>query len=123
MKVAQNDETNPNTLSVYLSHASKYLNMEPSPPVQYTEIELNAGKISQIFSRSVCDVNHCARSPLTPRSAMFCSVITFIAVYLYCFSSPFLPVRPETADDALVINYFTVEDPAFASKQPGKPPL
>ena len=33
MKVAQNDETNPNTQSVYRSDASNYLNMELSPPV------------------------------------------------------------------------------------------
>ena len=33
MKVAQNDETNPNTQSVYLSDASNYLNMELHPPV------------------------------------------------------------------------------------------
>ena len=33
MKVAQNDETNPNTRSVYRSDASNYLNMELSPPV------------------------------------------------------------------------------------------
>ena len=31
MKVAQNDETNPNTLSVFLSHVPSMLNMEPSP--------------------------------------------------------------------------------------------
>ena len=34
-KVAQNNETNPNTQSVYLSDASNYLNMEHSPPVIY----------------------------------------------------------------------------------------
>ena len=31
MKVAQNDETNPNTWSIYLLDASNYLNMEHSP--------------------------------------------------------------------------------------------
>ena len=33
MKVAQNGEKNPNTLTTYLSDAPKYLNMEHSPPV------------------------------------------------------------------------------------------
>ena len=31
MKVSQNDETNPNTQSVHLSHAPSMLNMEHSP--------------------------------------------------------------------------------------------
>jgi hypothetical protein len=50
MKVAQNDETNPNTLSVYLSHASNYLNMEPSPSGHLSDKCPEPGKPSRMDS-------------------------------------------------------------------------
>jgi hypothetical protein len=49
-------------------------------------------------------------------------VIAFATVYLFVSSPPFFPVDPETAVDALVVDYFTIEDPALAVKQTGKPP-
>ena len=48
MKVAQNDETNPNTWSVYLSHASNYLNMEHSPSGHLFDTGLEPRKHSQL---------------------------------------------------------------------------
>jgi hypothetical protein len=40
---------------------------------------------------------------------------------IYIVSSPpFFPVDPETADDALVIDYFTVGDSFSFAEQPGK---
>ena len=42
---------------------------------------------------------------------------------IYIVSSPpFSPLDPETDNDALVVDYFTVEDPALAIKQTGKHP-
>jgi hypothetical protein len=50
MKVAQNDETNPNTRSVYLSDASNYLNMEHSPSGQLTDTGPEPGIPSRLNS-------------------------------------------------------------------------
>ena len=44
MKVAQNDETNPNTRSVYLSDGSNYLNMEHSPSGHLSDTAPEPGK-------------------------------------------------------------------------------
>ena len=49
-------------------------------------------------------------------------MITFVTVYLFVSSPPFFPVDPETADDALVIDYFTVGDSFLIAEQPGKQP-
>ena len=50
MKVAQNDETNPNTRSVYLSDASNYLNMEHSPSGHMSDTGPEPGKHSRLNS-------------------------------------------------------------------------
>ena len=47
-------------------------------------------------------------------------MIAFLAVYLFVSSPPFFPVDPETADDALEIDYFTVGDSFSFAEQPGK---
>ena len=50
MKVAQNDETNPNTWSVYLSDASNYLNMELSRSGILSDTGPEPGKDSRLLS-------------------------------------------------------------------------
>ena len=50
MKVAQNDETNPNTLLTYLSDASNYLNMELSPSGHLSDTGPEPGKHSRLIS-------------------------------------------------------------------------
>ena len=50
MKVAQNDETNPNTRFVYQSDASNYLNMEHSPSGHLSDTGLEPGKHSRLNS-------------------------------------------------------------------------
>ena len=50
MKVAQNNETNPNTRSVYLSDASNYLNMELSLSGHLSDTSPKRGKHSQLTS-------------------------------------------------------------------------
>ena len=47
-------------------------------------------------------------------------VFDCFAMDLFVFFFPFFPIVSETVDDALVIDCFTVEDPSFAAKQPGK---
>ena len=50
MKVAQNDETNPNTRSVHLSHAPNMLNMEHSPSGHLSDTGPEPGKHSRLNS-------------------------------------------------------------------------
>ena len=50
MKVAQNDEMNLNTRSVYLSDASNYLNMELSPSSHLFDTGPEPGKHSRLTS-------------------------------------------------------------------------
>ena len=50
MKVAQNDEMNPNMRSVYLSEVSNYLNMEHSPSGRLTNTGPEPGKHSRLTS-------------------------------------------------------------------------
>ena len=50
MKVAQNDETNPNAQSVYLSDAPNYLNMEHSPSGHLCDTGPEPGKHSRLNS-------------------------------------------------------------------------
>ena len=50
MKVAQNDETNPNTLPTYLSDASNYLNMELFPSDHLCDTGPEPGKHSRLTS-------------------------------------------------------------------------
>ena len=50
MKVAQDDETNPNTRSVYLSDASNYLNMELSLSGHLSDTGPEPGKHSRLAS-------------------------------------------------------------------------
>ena len=50
MKVAQNDETNLNTLTTYLSDASNYLNIEHSPSGHLSHTGPKPGKYSRLNS-------------------------------------------------------------------------
>ena len=50
MEVAQNDETNPNTRSIHMSHATSMLNMEHSPSSHLSDTGPEPGKHSRLFS-------------------------------------------------------------------------
>jgi hypothetical protein len=50
MKVAQNFETNPNMLSIYLSHASNYPNLQPFSSISSVRKGQALGKHSRMFS-------------------------------------------------------------------------
>ena len=49
MKVAQNDEMNPNTLPTYMSDASNYLNMEHYPSGHLSDTGPEPGKHSRLI--------------------------------------------------------------------------
>ena len=54
MKVAQNDETNLNSRSVYLLDASNYLNMELSPSGHLSDTRPKPGILSRMFPLRQC---------------------------------------------------------------------
>ena len=124
MKVAQKNETNPNTRSVFLSDASNYLNMELSPSGHLSDTGPEPGIPSRLNSPFTCIVQHYVRTLLALRVAMLCLVIHCLLCN-YCFFPLFPPVDPET-DAAPVIDY--VDDTSsFSAELPGKqtcpPPL
>ena len=121
MKVAQNDETNPDTLSVHLSHASSMLNMEPSPSGHLSHTGPEPGKLSRMFPTFAGITSYRVRSPLAPRIAMLCFVMPCV-FRIYCFFPLFSPVDYE-ADAAAAQFDYRVDDPSLLPEQPGKPPL
>ena len=123
MKVAQNDETNPNTRSVHLSHAPSMLNMGHSPSGHLFDIGPEPGKHSWLIPPFAGITYPCVSSPLAPRIAMLCFVLLCLLYYLFVFPlNYFFPVDLETAADTPVINYID-DDHSFLPEQPGKPPL
>ena len=56
MKVAQNDETNPDTQPTYLSDASNYLNMEHSPSGHLSDRCPEPGILSRMGSPFIGNV-------------------------------------------------------------------
>ena len=117
MKVAQNDETNSDTRSVYLSDASSYLNMELSPSGHLFDTGPEPGKHSRLTSALVGIVLHHVRTRLALPVVLVCTCLLCI----YCFSPLFFSVDPVDDADAPVIDY--VDDDPSLPEQPGKPPL
>ena len=81
MKVAQNDETNPNTLPTYLSDASNYLNMELSPSGHLSDTGPESGKHSR-YSHTLGHTRY-----------IILSCYAYVYVYIL-FLPPLLSGRP-----------------------------
>ena len=117
MKVAQNDETNPNTLSVHLSHTPSIANIELFPSGSSVRKCQTSGKHSRMLYPFDRGVYHHVRTRLALPVVLLCTCLLCI----YCFSPPLLFGRPRDDADAPVVDYVT-DDPSFLSQQPGKPP-
>ena len=120
MKVVQNSETNPDTLSVHLSHASSIANMQPSPSVSFVRKFQTQGILFQMFPPFTGTTYPCVRSPLAPRIALLYFVMLCL-LCIHCFFPIFSLVDYETDVAAASIDY-GVDDPSLP-EQPGKPPL
>ena len=86
MKVAQNDETNLNTLSVCQPHIPSIANMELSPSVPFVRKRGTPGIISQMFSPFAGITSYCVRAHLAQLLVMSC-----IDMHLFALYSLFLP--------------------------------
>ena len=118
MKVAQNDETNPDTQPIHPPRIPNRANSQLSPsgsPVRKCE---TPEILSRMFPPFADIAYYCVRS--SPSTAychvMLCDDLLFIVFPLRYF----FPVDPETAADTPVIDYID-DSSSFLPEQPGKP--
>ena len=120
MKVAQNDETNPDTQPVRPPHTPSISNTQLSPFGSSVRKRETPGILSRMFPPL----------PVSPSTALghtqhrvlprfVCD--TLLALYLLFLSPSSFPVDPETAAGTPVIDY--IDDEPFLPEQLGKPPL
>ena len=122
MKVAQNDERNPDTQPVCLPHIPSIANTLLFPSGSSIRKRETPGILSRLFSPFAGITSYRVRSPLAPHIAASCFVLNLIALLFIVFLLRyFFPVDSETGADVRVFDY-TEDDPSLP-EQPGKPPL
>ena len=120
MKVAQNDETNPDTQPVRPPRIPSIANTQRSPSGSFVQKPKTAGIISRMFPPFTGITSYRVRARLAPRFALSCIVMHLFALYLL-FLPLLLPLDTET--DAAATQYdYGVDDPSLLPEQPGKPP-
>ena len=121
MKVAQNDETNPITWSVYPPHVPIIANVEPFPSVSSVQKCLTPGKLSGYYPPSPVSCGTALEHSY--RCALPCYISSCLCLHcIYCFFPLFSPVDYETDAAAAQFDY-GVDDPPYLPEQSGKPPL
>ena len=122
MKVAQNDETNPNTQPVHPLHTPSIPNTQLSPSGSPVRKRETPGILSRMFSPFTGITYYRVRAHRTSRMAL----LYFVMLCLLCihyFFPLFSPVDYETDAAADQFDY-GVDDPSLLPEQPGKrPPL
>ena len=121
MKVAQNDETNPDTRSVRPPHTPNLSNPQLFPSGSFARKHETPGILSRGFSPPFTGITYYrVRAHRTPRIALIYFVVLGLLCIHYFF--PLLsPVDYETDADAPVVDYVT-DDLSLLPEQPGKPP-
>ena len=120
MKVAQNDETNPNTQSVRPPHIPSIANTQLFPSGPSVQKHETPGILSRMFSPFTGTTSYRVRAHLASRIVMSCIIMHLFALYLL-FLPPLLSLDTET--DAAATQYdYGVDDPSLP-EQPGKAPL
>ena len=121
MKVAQNDETNPNTQPIRLACIPSIANTQLSPSGSSVRKRETPGILSRMSSPFTGTTSYRVRAHLASRFDMSCIVMHLFALYLL-FLPPLLSLDTET--DAAATQYdYGVDDPSLLPEQPGKPPL
>ena len=121
MKVAQYDETSPDTQPVRLPHIPSIANTQLSPSGSSVRKRETPGILSRMFPPFVGITYYRVRAHLAPRFVMSCIVMHLFALYLL-FLPPLLSLDTETNAAATQYDY-GVDDPSLLPEQPGKPPL
>ena len=120
MKVAQNDETNPNTQPIRPPCVPSIVNLQHftfGSPVRKCE---TPGILSRMFPPFAGITYYRVRAHLAPLIVISCIVMLMFALYLL-FLPPLLSLDTET--DAAATQYdYGVDDPTFLPEQPSKPP-
>src|SRR5215216_1967545 len=122
MKLAQNDETNPNTLSICQPHVPSIANMRLSPSVPSVRKRETPGILSRMFPPFAGITSYRVRAHLAPLLVMSCIVMHMFALYSLFLPPLFSPVDYETDAAAAAPIDYGVEDPSFSAELPGKPP-
>ena len=120
MKVAQNDETIPDTQSVRPPHTPNLSNSQLSPSGSSARKRETPGIFSRMFPPLNGITYYRVRAHRTPRIAL----LYFVMLCLLCihyFFPLFSPVDYETDAAADQFDY-GVDDPSLLPEQPGKPP-
>ena len=100
MKLAQNDETNPDTQPVHPPHIPNISNSQLSPSGSSARKRGTPGILSRMFPPFAGMTYPCIRSPLAQRNAASCFVLHLIALLFIVFPLRyFFPVDPETIGD------------------------
>ena len=121
MKVAQNDETNPDTQPVRPPHIPNLSNSQLSPSVSSVRKRETSGILSRMFP-PFAGTTYCrVRTHLALLIVISRIVMLMFALYLL-FLPLFSPVDYETDTAAAQFDY-GVDDPSYLPEQPGKPPL
>ena len=121
MKVAQNDETNPDTQPVHLSHTPNISNSQLSPSGSSARKHETPRILFRLFPPSTGITSYRVTARLASPFALSCIVMHLFALYSL-FLPPLLPLDTET--DAAATQYdYGVDDPSLLPEQPGKPPL
>ena len=120
MKVAQNDETNPDSQSVRPPHTPNLSNLQLSPFCSSVRKRETSGILSRMFPPFAGITYYRDWAPLTTLIVMSCIVMHMFALYLL-FLPPLLSLDFDTDAAAAQFDY-GVDDPSYLPKQPGKPP-
>ena len=123
MKVAQNDETNPNMQSVRPPRVPSIVNLQHFTSGSSVRKRETPGILSRMSSPFIGITYPYVRSPLAQRIASSCFVLHLIALlFIVCPLRYFFPVDSETAADVRVFDYIE-DDPSYLPEQLGKPPF
>ena len=122
MKVAQNDETNPDTQPVRPPHTSNIPNTQLSPSGSSVRKRETPGILSRMFSPFTSTTSYHVRAHLASRFVMSCIVMLMFALYLL-FLPLLLSLDTKTDVAAGAPTDYAVDDPSFLPEQSGKPPL
>ena len=120
MKVAQNDETNPDTQPVRPPHIPNISNSQLFPSVSSVRKCETSGILSRMFPPS--PVPPTAALEHTYHHSLLCHASSCLCLHcIYCFFPLFSPVDYETDAAAAQLDN-GVDDPSYLPEQPGKPP-
>ena len=120
MKVAQNDETNPDTQPVRPPHTPNISNTQFSPSGSSVRKHETPGILSRMIPPLTSTTSYHVRARLASLLGMSCidmHLFTWYSLFFPLFS----PVDYETDAAAAQFDY-GVDDPSLLPEQPGKPP-